>query len=133
MGFDKERSLKAFQATVYPLLRANCSGCHSTQNTTGSGAQAPLHSDVDVNVAHEYALTRVNFREPASSRLVYRLSIERHNCFGASCAAASETMLKAVTAWREAVADMITEVPRGRNDSRRPQLRGVVTAWRVLL
>ena len=31
MGFDKTRSLKAFQATVYPLLRANCSGCHSTE------------------------------------------------------------------------------------------------------
>jgi hypothetical protein len=82
MGFDKKRSLDAFKGTVYPLLRANCSGCHSTQNTTGSGAQAPLHSDVDVNLAHEYALTRVNFREPANSRLVYRLSIERHNCFG---------------------------------------------------
>jgi hypothetical protein len=63
MGFDKKRSLKAFQATVYPLLRANCSGCHSTENRTGTGAQAPLHADVDVNLAHEYALTRVNFRE----------------------------------------------------------------------
>ena len=45
MKFDKARSLKAFQATVYPVLRANCSGCHSTQNTSGSGAQAPLHCD----------------------------------------------------------------------------------------
>ena len=113
MGFDKQRSLEAFKTTVYPLLRANCSGCHSTQNTSGSGAQALLHSDVDVNLAHEYALTRVNFREPANSRLVYRLSIERHNCFGGSCAAASESMLKAVTAWRDAVATMIPEVPRG--------------------
>jgi len=52
-----------------------------------------------VNLAHEYALTRVNFREPANSRLVYRLSIERHNCFGESCAAASARMLAAVTAW----------------------------------
>ena len=24
MGFDKARSLKAFQTTLYPLLRANC-------------------------------------------------------------------------------------------------------------
>ena len=68
MGFDKKRSLEAFKTTVYPVLRANCSGCHSTQNTTGSGAQAPLHSDVDVNLAHEDALTRVNFREPAELR-----------------------------------------------------------------
>lgn len=34
MGFDKARSLKAFKETVYPLLRANCSGCHSTENKT---------------------------------------------------------------------------------------------------
>lgn len=47
MGFDKKRSLDAFKTTVYPLLRANCAGCHSTQNTSGSGAHAPLHSDVD--------------------------------------------------------------------------------------
>ena len=119
MGFDKKRSLEAFKSTVYPLLRANCSGCHSTQNTAGSGAQAPLHSDVDPSLAHEYALTRVNFREPENSRLVYRLGIERHNCFGESCAAASASMLTAVTAWRDAVADMIPAVPRGVEASRK--------------
>src|SRR6204780_3036193 len=57
-GFDKARSLAAFRDTLYPLLRANCSGCHSTENKLGSGAQAPLHADVNVNLAHEYALTR---------------------------------------------------------------------------
>jgi hypothetical protein len=113
MGFDKQRSLKAFQDTVYPLLRANCSGCHSTENRTGSGAQAPLHSDVDVNLAHEYALTRVNFREPENSKLVVRMVIDRHNCFGENCGTAGKKMLAAVTAWRDAVADMIPEVPRG--------------------
>jgi hypothetical protein len=111
--------LDAFKSTVYPLLRANCAGCHSTQNTTGGGAQAPLHSDVDPSLAHEYALTRVNFREPANSRLVYRLGIERHNCFGESCADASASMLKAVTAWRDAVADMIPAVPRGVDASKK--------------
>ena len=113
MGFDKARSLKAFQATLYPLLRANCAGCHSTQNTTGSGAQAPLHADADVNVAHEYALTRVNFRQPEDSKLVVRMGIDRHNCFGETCAAAAAQMLQAITAWRDAVADMIPAVPRG--------------------
>ena len=119
MGFDKKRSLEAFKGTVYPLLRANCAGCHSTQNTAGSGAQAPLHSDVDVNLAHEYALTRVNFREPENSKLVVRMGIDRHNCFGESCAAASARMLKAVTAWRDGVADMIPDVPRGVDASRK--------------
>ena len=112
MGFDKERSLKAFKETLYPLLRANCSGCHSTENKTGSGAQAPLHADADVNLAHEYALTRVHFRAPANSKLVVRMGIDRHNCFAGDCAKANDQMLAAVTAWRDAVADMLPKVPR---------------------
>lgn len=113
MRFDMERSLKAFQDTLYPVLRANCSGCHSTENRAGSGAQAPLHADVDVSLAHEYALTRVNFREPESSKFVVRMTIDRHNCFDKNCAAAAAKMLDAVSAWSKAVADMIPEVPRG--------------------
>jgi len=113
MGFDKARSLKAFQETLYPVLRANCSGCHSTENTTGSGAQAPLHADVDVNLAHEYALTRVNFRDPKNSAFVTRMAIDRHNCFAENCGVAAEKMLAAVTAWRDKVADMIPAVPTG--------------------
>lgn len=113
MGFDKARSLKAFQETVYPVLRANCSGCHSTENKTGSGAQAPMHADVNPSLAHEYALTRVNFREPVESKLVVRMAIDRHNCFDKNCGAAANVMLAAVTAWRDKIADMIPEVPRG--------------------
>lgn len=105
MGFDKAASLAAFQSTLYPLLRANCSGCHSTQ-TRG---QAPIHSDGDVNLAHEYALTRVNFRSPADSKFVVRMGIDRHNCFGASCKDASAQMLAAVTAWANAIA---TKLPQ---------------------
>lgn len=107
------RSLAAFQNTVYPLLRENCAGCHSTGKTIGTAAQAPLHSDVDPNLAHEYALTRVNFCEPENSRLVVRMGIDRHHCFYGSCEEANASMLAAVTAWRDAVADMIPEVPRG--------------------
>lgn len=113
MHFDKQRLLEAFKKTVYPLLREHCSGCHSTANTFGSGAQAPLTADPDVNLAHEYALTRVDFRTPADSKLVVRMTIDRHNCFGSSCAEAGKEMLAAVTAWRDAIADMIPPVPRG--------------------
>src|SRR5215471_8328363 len=113
MGFDKARSLKAFQETLYPVLRANCSGCHSTENKTGSGAQAPLHADPDVSLAHEYALTRVNFRDPAKSKLVERMRIDRHNCFASTCAESADQMTQAITSWRDAIADMIPEVPRG--------------------
>jgi len=112
-GFNKEKSLAAFKETLYPLLRANCSGCHSTENKLGSGAQAPLHADVNVNLAHEYALTRVNFRDPENSKFVVRMVIDRHNCFAENCGVAGKQMLAAVTAWRDRISDMVPPVPRG--------------------
>jgi hypothetical protein len=127
-GFDKARSVKAFQETLYPLLRQNCSGCHSTENKTGSGAQAPLHADVDVNLAHEYALTRVNFRDPENSKLVVRMAIDRHNCFDINCATAGKKMLAAITAWRSRIADMIPDVPRSLPVSQKVT-REQILAW----
>jgi len=113
IGFDKARSLEAFKTTLYPLLRQNCSGCHSTENKNGSGAQAPIHADVNVNLAHEYALTRVNFRDPENSKFVVRMAIDRHNCFDQNCGVAAQKMLAAVNAWRSQIADMIPDAPRG--------------------
>jgi len=108
MGFDKQRSLEAFETTLYPLLRAKCASCHSTE----SDAQAPIHADVDVALAHEYALTRVNFRKPVDSKFVVRMGIDRHNCFGTSCKDANTQMLAAVTAWANAVVPMLPKTPR---------------------
>jgi hypothetical protein len=113
MGFDKARSLEAFRTTVYAITSSACAACHSTANRTGSGAQAPLHADVDVSLAHEYALTRVNLRDPAKSKLVERMGIDRHNCFAKTCAESAAQMTQAITMWRDAISDMISEVPRG--------------------
>lgn len=110
-GLDKAASLEAFKTTLYPLLRSNCSGCHSTDNKSGSGAQAPIHADSDVNLAHEYALTRMNFRDPANARFVARMGIERHNCFGKDCKDAASQMLAAVQAWADKVAPSLPAVP----------------------
>lgn len=113
MNFDKARSLAAFEETLYPHLRSSgCSGCHNTANTSGSGAQAPLHADVDVALAHEYALTRVNFRDPENSKFVVRMRIDRHNCPGSSCSDAADDMLDAVNAWKSRIEDMLPETPR---------------------
>jgi hypothetical protein len=40
------------------------------------------------------------------------MSIDRYNCFGGSCAAASAQMLAAIIAWRDRIADMIPKVPQ---------------------
>jgi len=78
MGFDNAASLKAFTDTVCPLLQTDCAARHSAR----SRSQAPIHWDSNVELAHEYALTRVNFRKPESSKLVVRKGIDRHNCNG---------------------------------------------------
>lgn len=112
LEFDKSVSLAAFQETLYPLLRTNCAGCHNTENTLGWGAQAPLHSDVDPALAHEHALTKVNFRDIRDSKLSTRLWIDRHNCFSSSCDKAAEEMDTAITAWKSRIEHMLKEVPR---------------------
>jgi hypothetical protein len=108
-NFDKEASLAAFETTVYPLLRENCSSCHSTDTR----AQAPIHSDSDVNLAHEYALTRVNFRHPEDSKLVQHVALYDHYCFGSSCEDSGNQLLTAVESWAYAVQGFVPEVPRG--------------------
>lgn len=105
--FDRAASRAAFERSVYPLLRANCVGCHSSE----SHAQAPMHSDGDPALAHEYALTRVNFQHPEDSKLVVRMTVDRHNCFG-RCASAGAQMLAAVEAWAAAVRPALPVVPR---------------------
>ncbi|MEY4590093.1 MAG: hypothetical protein RL497_2169 [Pseudomonadota bacterium] len=112
MGFDKEVSLASFKNTLYPVLRKNCSGCHSTEIKSGYGAQAPLHSDVDPVLAHEYALTRVNFRDIPNSKLVFRMVVDRHNCFAADCKAAGKELENAIKAWYNGVQGMVLEAPR---------------------
>jgi hypothetical protein len=111
--FDKARSLAAFQETLYPYLRKNvCSNCHS-RNLDGTPAQAPMHTDWDVDLAHEYALTRVNFADPANSKFVVRMRIDRHNCPKSDCATAAANMLDAINAWKTRIAGMLPQTPRG--------------------
>ncbi len=107
-AFDMNRSLKAFQETLYPYLSDNaCSNCHTTKNTTGSGAQAPLHTDISAELAHQYALTRVNFADPANSKLVVRMRIDRHHCPNSNCAAAASDIEDAIRDWKKRIADML--------------------------
>jgi len=118
---DRAASLAVFEETLYPLLQQNCS-CH---NSLGIG-QAPLHADSDASLAHEYALTRVNFEHLDDSKFVVRMGIDRHNCFEDTCAASSAAMLEAVTAWRDGVASLLTPTPASVDG---PVSEAEVIAW----
>ena len=113
IGYDRQRSINVFEETLYPHLRSStCLVCHNSELSSSSAAQAPIHTDVNVELAHDYALTRVNFADPENSKLVVRMSIDRHNCPMGDCQLAGEEMLEAVEAWKAGIADMLTETPR---------------------
>jgi hypothetical protein len=112
-SFDRAASLAAFRETLYPLLRSStCVACHNSAISTASGAQAPLHTDADVELAHEYALTRVNFADPEKSRFVVRMAIDRHNCPRSDCAAAAADVLTAINAWKARIGGTVSSASR---------------------
>lgn len=114
LGFDMEASKAAFETTLYSFLReSGCARCHNSAIPEELGGhQAPMHSDNDVDLAHQYALTRVDFKQPELSKFVVRMKLDRHNCPGTSCATAATQMLAAVNAWKDQVAHMLPETPR---------------------
>lgn len=112
-AFDKARSLVAFEDTLYKYLRSStCIACHNSGNPLGAGAQAPMHTDNDVALAHEYALTRVNFDDPVNSKFVVRMAVDRHNCPKSNCTEAAAEMLDAIQQWKLRITDMLPETPR---------------------
>jgi hypothetical protein len=112
-GFDMARSRKAFAETLYPFLSSSeCSSCHNTTGKAGAAGQAPIHADDNLDLAHQYALTRVNFADPPNSKLVVRMSIDRHHCPKPNCAAAANDIETAIEDWKDLIADMLPETPR---------------------
>ncbi len=95
-GGADEASYNAFAATVYPITRANCVGCHTTQ--------APKHASADVREAHDEIMStmKVNFANIPASRMVKKLRDESHNCWS-NCAADADEMQAAIEAWDIAI------------------------------
>jgi len=98
-----------FETTVYPLLRANCIGCHINTSAT---SQTPFFASDDVAEAYDAVKSKINLNDPepvdqasrdaATSRLVVRLRDEFHNCWtesnAAACGQDAETMQNAIFA-----------------------------------
>ena len=91
----------AFEATVYPVLVANCNRCHSSESAT---AQQPYFADPDIVAAYDAARPKINLDTPANSRLVIRLRSEFHNCWSGNCAADARAMEDAIAAFASGIA-----------------------------
>ncbi|MEJ2128935.1 MAG: LamG domain-containing protein [Woeseiaceae bacterium] len=90
----------AFQATVYPVLEANCNNCHSSES---ANAQQPYFADPDIVTAYDAAKPKINLDTPANSRLVVRLRSEFHNCWTGSCSNDAQVMENAITAFANGI------------------------------
>ncbi len=85
-----------FATTVWPLLTANCSGCHVESSPT---AQSPFFASAVVDDAYAAAKSKMDLSDPANSRFVVRLRSEFHNCWSADCAADAAEMEAAIAAF----------------------------------
>ena len=72
-GLSVTEQVTSFESTVYPVLRANCVNCHG-----GSGPGAPQIAHPDSATAWSATVDnqKVNFSDPAASRLVRRLAAD---------------------------------------------------------
>lgn len=93
-GTTGQTSLEAFQQTVYPISRSSaysCVSCHM--------AVSPRHASDNTLTAHDAALTVVDFNNPANSRIVNKMKVERHNC-GANCDNIGTLYQNAIQDWK---------------------------------
>jgi hypothetical protein len=104
LNFPADTTL--FESTVYPVLTANCSGCHSSESAT---AQQPYFADPDVVAAYDAAKPKINLDTPANSRMVIRLRSEFHNCWSGNCAADAQVMEDAITAFASGITPTLVD------------------------
>ena len=88
-----------FETTVWPVLTANCAGCHAD---TAQTPQSPFFASSVVGDAYAAAQSKINLNNPAASRLVVRLRSEFHNCW-TNCTDDSQEMQDEITAMAGAI------------------------------
>ncbi len=98
-GLSVAEQVTSFETTVYPLVRANCAGCHDQ-----GGAGAPKIAHIDSSTAWSAVVDnqKVSFSDPPSSRLVRRLAADFHFCWS-DCASDAAVMIAEIEAWQAAI------------------------------
>ena len=92
---DPAQSIPAFETHVLPILQANCASCHSG---AGPGSPSIAHSDTTTAYYANVNNQKVNLGNPIDSRLVQRLAVDIHYCWGV-CTDNAEEMRAAIEAW----------------------------------
>lgn len=92
-------SVTAFSQTLHPITMQRCATCHGT-------FQQPLHAVSNAQQAHDAIINafKVNFTNPAASRMYLKLAEEAHNCWS-DCSANANEILTAINNWGELIDD----------------------------
>ena len=100
---QQEASLHLFEKHVMPEL-VMCASCHASN-------QAPYFASTEVEQAHQAIIdgNKVDFDNVTNSRLVLRLTEDRHNC-GDDCDANGQKLLDALTLWQEGMAKATEQI-----------------------
>jgi hypothetical protein len=95
-----------FSTTVYPVVTAWCSRCHSD---TAATPQSPYFASATLATAYAAAQPEIDLNTPNNSTFYIRLAQQSHNCWGTpvNCPASAATMLAAI----QAMANGITVTP----------------------
>jgi hypothetical protein len=94
-GATTQESILAFSQTVEPLVDQYCVACHAGQ---GPGFPHIAHPDSATAHAAIVDTQKVNFANPANSRLVQRLVADFHHCWS-DCVADGAAMTAAIVQW----------------------------------
>jgi len=94
---------QAYADTLYPILKKNCSSCHSETSNVDINLAEFAHSNVVL--AHAVVINRnlVNRDNPQLSRFVERLAVDKHFCW-TSCSNDATTVANAIGRWNDLVA-----------------------------
>jgi len=98
-----------FATTVWPLLTANCAGCHVDSSPT---PQSPFFANPDpaaIDETYEAAKSKMDINMPSNSRFVVRLRDEFHNCWTASCTNDAADMQAAITAFAGTIVPTVVD------------------------
>ena len=98
----------AFSTSLYPVLEANCAGCHSDNSDANIQLANFAHSDVVL--AHAVIVNRdlINRDNPQLSRFVERLVDDKHFCW-TSCDEDANTVINAIGRWNNLLASTVND------------------------
>lgn len=103
-GASRAVSEEAFGKTVHVITKARCISCHGS-------SQTPLHSSSNLSVAYDAIIngSKVDFSNPANSRMVLKLKNEFHNCWG-NCESNANEMLTQINNWKNLTSGTAADV-----------------------